>query len=382
MNGRKTCRLDGHASRDAQLRVLQPSTGPAWSLCWALLRAFEIPMRYAQSQCAGRPVRVHRGVLQPESPPLHAGLQLADLVPGELDQQACGSANQGGMRAALWKTKFDGHLKAQQESGAQGCGSDRPATRRQGLATAALAAPVWPHRQGAVRSTVALDEEGPASVQQCAALARLGVPGALRGCMRVVSLQEFNQDTDKESIRRRKRGRAAFRGSGRLPPRQTRRPVASGQRPCYELAHLRRRTAVAPNTPESNSRSDVGSGTAVTGLPTMSPLKTYGGDARLQLSLAQTEVKPESGVMPPAPVRAGSKNKTRRRWWVRSGSPKLSMSVSSEASTLRLPMATSLVSKLASCRGDWMATSENVVVTSSKTNDPINLRPSRSRIAS
>ena len=35
-----------------------------------------------------RPVRVHRGVPQPESPPLHAGLQLADSVPSELDQQA------------------------------------------------------------------------------------------------------------------------------------------------------------------------------------------------------------------------------------------------------------------------------------------------------
>ena len=33
------------------------------------------------SRGAGRPVRVHRGVLQPESPPLHAGLQLAGSVP-------------------------------------------------------------------------------------------------------------------------------------------------------------------------------------------------------------------------------------------------------------------------------------------------------------
>jgi transposase InsO family protein len=62
------------------------------------------------SRCAGRPVRVHRGVLQPESPPLHAGLQLAGSVPCGLDQQACRSAIQGGMRATGWKVKFDGHL--------------------------------------------------------------------------------------------------------------------------------------------------------------------------------------------------------------------------------------------------------------------------------
>jgi hypothetical protein len=43
-----------------------------------------------KSRRAGRLVRVHRGVLQPESPPLHAGLLLAASVPGELDQQACG----------------------------------------------------------------------------------------------------------------------------------------------------------------------------------------------------------------------------------------------------------------------------------------------------
>jgi hypothetical protein len=40
----QTYRLDGHASRDAQLRVLEPSADPAWSLCWALPMAFEIPM--------------------------------------------------------------------------------------------------------------------------------------------------------------------------------------------------------------------------------------------------------------------------------------------------------------------------------------------------
>ena len=59
----------------------------------------------------GRPVRVHRGVLQRESPPLHAGLQLANTVPRELDQQACCSAIHGGMGAARWKAKFDGHLR-------------------------------------------------------------------------------------------------------------------------------------------------------------------------------------------------------------------------------------------------------------------------------
>jgi hypothetical protein len=79
----------------------------------------------------------------------------------------------------------------------------------QGVAVVAPSAPLRPDRQGAPRSTVACDEEGPASVQQRAALARLRVPGALRDRVRVVSLQEFNQDTDKESIRLP--GRAAFR---------------------------------------------------------------------------------------------------------------------------------------------------------------------------
>ena len=41
------------------------------------------------SRRAGRSVRVHRGLLQPEAPPLHAGLQLAGSVPGELDRQVC-----------------------------------------------------------------------------------------------------------------------------------------------------------------------------------------------------------------------------------------------------------------------------------------------------
>jgi hypothetical protein len=40
----QTYRLDGHASRDAQLRVLEPSADPACSLCWALPMAFEISM--------------------------------------------------------------------------------------------------------------------------------------------------------------------------------------------------------------------------------------------------------------------------------------------------------------------------------------------------
>jgi tungstate transport system substrate-binding protein len=46
-----------------------------------------------------------------QSPPLHAALQLAGSVPRGLDQQACCSALHGGIRAARWKTKFDGHLR-------------------------------------------------------------------------------------------------------------------------------------------------------------------------------------------------------------------------------------------------------------------------------
>jgi transposase-like protein len=60
--------------------------------------------------CAGRSIRVHRGVLQRESPPLHAGLQLAGSVPRGGDQQASRSAIHGGIRATRWKVKFDGHL--------------------------------------------------------------------------------------------------------------------------------------------------------------------------------------------------------------------------------------------------------------------------------
>jgi hypothetical protein len=39
-------------------------------------------------------------------------LQLADSVPRELDQQAYGSAEEGGVIAALWKAKFHGHLSS------------------------------------------------------------------------------------------------------------------------------------------------------------------------------------------------------------------------------------------------------------------------------
>lgn len=41
---------------------------------------------------------------------LIAGLQLAGSFPGEMYQQACRPASQGGMRPAPWKAKFDGHL--------------------------------------------------------------------------------------------------------------------------------------------------------------------------------------------------------------------------------------------------------------------------------
>jgi hypothetical protein len=50
------------------------------------------------SRRTGRSLRVHRGVLQPQSPPLHAGLPLAASVPPELDQRAGRSASQGGMK--------------------------------------------------------------------------------------------------------------------------------------------------------------------------------------------------------------------------------------------------------------------------------------------
>jgi hypothetical protein len=33
----QTCRLDGHARREAQFCVLQESADTAWSLCWVLL---------------------------------------------------------------------------------------------------------------------------------------------------------------------------------------------------------------------------------------------------------------------------------------------------------------------------------------------------------
>lgn len=58
--------------------------------------------------------RVHRGVLQPKSPPLHAGLQLAGSVPGEMAQRACCPAIHGGSGTAGWKVKFDGHLSQRQ----------------------------------------------------------------------------------------------------------------------------------------------------------------------------------------------------------------------------------------------------------------------------
>ena len=64
------------------------------------------------SRRAGRPVRVDRRVLPPESSPLHTGLQLARAVPAELDRQACRSALHGSVRPARWKTKLTGHLNS------------------------------------------------------------------------------------------------------------------------------------------------------------------------------------------------------------------------------------------------------------------------------
>ena len=88
----------GQCAHGKFLQQFEERAGARYDLCNAGRRA-------------GRSVRVHRGVLQPEAPPLHARLQLASSVPRELDQQACCSAIPGGISATRWKTKFDGHLR-------------------------------------------------------------------------------------------------------------------------------------------------------------------------------------------------------------------------------------------------------------------------------
>ena len=80
--------------------------------------------------------------------------------------------------------------------------STTPAIRRQGLRVAASPAPVRADRQSDARPALARDEARLASVQQRAASARPRVPRALLDCAPVVSLQEFDQDMDKESMGR------------------------------------------------------------------------------------------------------------------------------------------------------------------------------------
>jgi putative transposase len=54
--------------------------------------------------------RVHRGLLQPETAAFDPRLQVADSVPGELDQRAAASGKTGSMKPTLWQTKNRGNL--------------------------------------------------------------------------------------------------------------------------------------------------------------------------------------------------------------------------------------------------------------------------------
>ena len=111
-----------HAMRDKLVEYDMTASMSRKGNCWERQRAHRELLQQPQERTGpwhslrhsgrgrGRPVRVHRDLLQPEAPPLHARLQLADSVPHGLAQQASRSATEGGTRAAGWKPKSDGHL--------------------------------------------------------------------------------------------------------------------------------------------------------------------------------------------------------------------------------------------------------------------------------
>jgi hypothetical protein len=100
------------------ITVVMPETHPSGDIKIEIYRSqtlISITWPVSQStSCAdwlreGHQLRVHRGVLQPETAALNAGLHVTDPVPGELAQSATAGKTVG-INPTLWQTKNRGNL--------------------------------------------------------------------------------------------------------------------------------------------------------------------------------------------------------------------------------------------------------------------------------